>query len=65
MYVCLCKGITDGQIKQAVAATNGSFKAIVNDLQIAKHCGQCAQLALEIYQQAKADINPDQFYSAA
>ena len=41
MFVCICKQVTDGQIKEAV--TNGacSFKDVQSELGVATQCGEC------------------------
>lgn len=40
MYVCICKGITDGQIQQAL--DNGAdYKTLREELGVATDCGQC------------------------
>ena len=42
MYVCLCKGITDKQIKQALEGKNpGQFKEVCSKLGVGKDCGTC------------------------
>lgn len=45
MYVCLCNGITDRQIKATVAAGATSLADLQNQLGVANCCGCCAQLA--------------------
>jgi bacterioferritin-associated ferredoxin len=48
MYVCICKGITDTQIRAAVEDGASS----VNALGVASQCGQCGDLASEIVHQS-------------
>ena len=43
MYVCLCKGITDNQIKDAINQGACSMRDLRNDLDVATQCGKCAR----------------------
>ncbi len=47
MYVCLCKGITDGQIR-AAAANGASIRDIRDQLGVMTECGKCACLTRDI-----------------
>ncbi|WP_144394890.1 (2Fe-2S)-binding protein [Pleionea sediminis] len=64
MYVCLCRGITDTQIKQAVNEGKAScMKSLSKALGIAGDCGRCGRVAKELLEQS---ILPDvKFTSAA
>ena len=48
MYVCLCKGITDSQIRDAVDNGAESLRAVRKQLGVASQCGKCACLAREV-----------------
>lgn len=48
MYVCLCKGITDSDIKQAVEDGAASFKEVRENLGVATNCGSCACAAKKL-----------------
>ncbi|WP_188151831.1 bacterioferritin-associated ferredoxin [Teredinibacter waterburyi] len=48
MYVCLCKGITDTQIRDAVDNGAESLRAVRKQLGVASQCGKCACLAREV-----------------
>ena len=66
MYVCICKGITDSQITDAVAATN--LRKVRKALGVASQCGKCSMLAQEIIDetlQMHTGGNGDLFYAAA
>jgi bacterioferritin-associated ferredoxin len=41
MYICLCKGITDKQIKRSVAQGAQSFQDVRKDLGVATQCCKC------------------------
>ena len=48
MYVCICTGVTDRQIKAAVDDGASSLREITNRIGVASQCGECAALAKEI-----------------
>lgn len=48
MYVCLCKGITDTQITDAVAGGATSLRQVRKALGVASQCGKCGVLTQEI-----------------
>ena len=52
MYVCLCKGITDTQIRAAVEDGANSIREVRNSLGVASQCGKCGILAREIVREA-------------
>jgi len=52
MYVCLCKGITDSQIRQAVADGHTSYSGLRKSLGLASQCGRCSVTAREIFREA-------------
>jgi bacterioferritin-associated ferredoxin len=60
MYVCLCKAVTDRQIKEFVNAGAGSFEEVCRELGVASQCGRCSQLAQSIVETSvkKAPFEP-------
>ncbi|MEP4486686.1 MAG: bacterioferritin-associated ferredoxin [Halioglobus sp.] len=65
MYVCICKGITDTQIRAAVEDGASSVHEVRNTLGVASQCGRCGELASEIVRQSlhpKVD-NQSLFYA--
>ena len=48
VYVCVCKGITDHQIKAAVTEGATSVGRLRKHLGVASQCGKCACLTREI-----------------
>jgi len=48
MYVCLCSGVTDQQIRDAIAAGDTDLKALRKKLGVAISCGMCVPDAREI-----------------
>ncbi|MDX1319507.1 MAG: (2Fe-2S)-binding protein [Oceanospirillum sp.] len=43
MYVCVCAGVTDLQIREAISAGDHSLKALRDSLGIAHSCGMCVK----------------------
>ena len=49
MYVCLCHGITDKAIKQAVREEGiGNLRQLKQHLNVGSQCGRCIQMAQSI-----------------
>ncbi|PJC92421.1 hypothetical protein CUC44_14160 [Aeromonas lusitana] len=48
MYVCLCRGITDTQIRKAVQAGKTEFRQLKQSLEVGAQCGKCVRMAMEI-----------------
>jgi bacterioferritin-associated ferredoxin len=48
MYVCLCNGISDRQIREVVDRGAHSLKDVRCYLPVAECCGRCEELAEEI-----------------
>ncbi|MDA8095877.1 MAG: (2Fe-2S)-binding protein [Betaproteobacteria bacterium] len=46
MYVCLCKAVTDRQIRQAVGQGACTMRALRQTLGVCTGCGRCAQHVL-------------------
>jgi bacterioferritin-associated ferredoxin len=51
MYICLCKGITDNQIREAVRKGATQFGQVRQELGLASQCGKCGILAREVFDQ--------------
>ncbi|MFL5785096.1 MAG: (2Fe-2S)-binding protein [Bacteriovoracaceae bacterium] len=48
MYVCICKGITDKQIKEAITSRNThNPKEILKALGVGSDCGTCVEDAVK------------------
>ncbi|MDD5328479.1 MAG: bacterioferritin-associated ferredoxin [Sulfuricella sp.] len=54
MYVCLCQGVTDGQIREAASAGACSMRDLCANLGVASQCGKCAKCAHKILQESLA-----------
>ena len=69
MYVCLCKSVTDNQIKDAIAGGACSMRDLRNDLDVGTQCGKCARdckslLNETLTAQASAGMATGQFIAA-
>ncbi|MCF4996006.1 (2Fe-2S)-binding protein [Pseudomonas syringae] len=62
MYVCLCTGVTDGQIRDAINEGCCSYKEVRLATGVASQCGKCACLAKEVVRETLAK---SQFVQAA
>lgn len=56
MYVCLCRGITDQDIKDAVANGAESYREIRDLLDLGTRCGRCAPEARAIISDEVAEL---------
>jgi bacterioferritin-associated ferredoxin len=49
MYICICKGITEKQVQDAIAVRqNSGTKEILKSLGIGSDCGTCIEDAIQI-----------------
>ncbi len=67
MYVCLCRSITDSQIREAVAKGNTSFSQVRKQLDLASQCGKCGIMAREVFNESMATMVDDEqlFYAVS
>jgi bacterioferritin-associated ferredoxin len=59
MYVCLCNGFTDKQVRVAGATSGGSVAAVYRSLGVAPRCGKCVPTVRDILQECRRDICDD------
>ena len=52
MFVCLCKSVTDTQIKESIANGAQSFKEVRSQLGVATQCCKCLPMARSIVDEA-------------
>ena len=62
MYVCICQGITDKQIKAAVSAGASSLDDLRTRLSVANCCGQCSHIAQQIIEETLCRADSDELY---
>lgn len=67
MFVCLCNGITDSQIRHAASDGITSLDALQDELGVASQCGQCSDTATAVLAEILATRDasaPPLFYAA-
>lgn len=52
MYVCVCKGVTDGQIRTEACAGACTLRELRARLGVAAQCGRCALQVRQVLQEA-------------
>ncbi len=52
MYVCICHGVTDKDIRTAASNGAHSLEALSEQLNVATCCGRCAECAGEVLYEA-------------
>lgn len=68
MYICLCNGITDKQIRRAIAGGAKSLQCLRDELGVASQCGGCMDHALQLLDGVETRdlcVDDDLFYSPA
>ena len=48
MYVCICRAVTDSQIREEIGNGACSMRELRQRLGVASECGRCSQCALGI-----------------
>jgi len=64
MYICLCQGVTDHDIKRAIDNGATSFRDIQDTLGVATQCGSCELMARSVMKEAMPVLSSDQYYDA-
>ncbi|MDG2375900.1 MAG: bacterioferritin-associated ferredoxin [Woeseiaceae bacterium] len=54
MYVCICKSVTDNQIRRAAARGVDNLLELQQNLGVATGCGKCAGAAQDVLDKANA-----------
>ena len=60
MYVCLCQGVTDGQIREAIYEGCCSYRDVRESLGVGTQCGKCACLAKEVVRETLSEVQSSQ-----
>ncbi len=55
MYVCICKGITDTQIRDAVCSGASNLRSVRQQLGAMTQCGKCAAQTRDLVNKTLAD----------
>lgn len=53
MYVCICRQVTDRDIRQAVAQGASRMRDLREQLGVSAQCGKCAGCAREVLEEAR------------
>lgn len=61
MYICICNGITDRDIRQCVQSGVCSMRDLECTLGVGVSCGRCREAAGEILAETRASAIPAQF----
>lgn len=65
MYVCLCKRITDGQIRQSRMGGVASFDQLQQLLGVSTQCGCCEELARNVFEESiETAVESNLFFAA-
>lgn len=54
MYVCLCKGITDSQIRDAAHRGCSGLRELRRELGVGSQCAKCVRQAREVLRETQA-----------
>jgi len=60
MYVCLCTGVTDGQIRDAILEGCCSYREVRQATGVASQCGKCACLAKQVVRETLTELQSSQ-----
>jgi bacterioferritin-associated ferredoxin len=60
MYICVCKGVTDHAIREAVSQGAERMRDLKANLGITEQCGICACHAKKVLEQALMQAPPAQ-----
>lgn len=58
MYVCLCKGVTDGQIREAMYEGTTTVRGLCRQLGCATQCGKCKHQVREVRSEVLVELQP-------
>jgi len=58
MYVCVCNGVTDRDIRQAAQAGCGSIAELTMRTGCGACCGSCVDMACQLLDEARAQAQP-------
>lgn len=58
MYVCICRAVTENQVRQATCAGACSMRQLRDCLGVAADCGRCAAHARSVQKETLATLAP-------
>lgn len=56
MYVCICNGITENQIRDAISDGVRSLRELRAELGVASCCGKCADCAQQVIHETLSTV---------
>ncbi len=56
MYVCICKGITDNHIREAVDSGCDSLRDLRRELGVGRQCAKCARHARQVLRDTRSAL---------
>ena len=56
MFVCLCNGFTDGQVRQVSPACCGSAAEVYRQLGVRPRCGKCVPMVREMVRREETPL---------
>lgn len=59
MYVCICRSVTDRQIRESVQQGCCTMRDLRNCLGVATQCGRCALTARDVLNEALQEAGQD------
>ena len=65
MFVCLCNGITESQIRAAASTGLCTLEELTEHLGVASQCGQCGDMAQAVLEESGGLIPEERFYAAS
>ena len=60
MYVCLCQGVTDGHIRDAIYEGCCSYRDVRENLGVGTQCGKCACMAKQVVRETLSEVQAGQ-----
>ena len=60
MYVCLCRGVTDNHIRDAIYEGSCSYREERETLGVGTQCGKCACLAKQVVRETLTEVQAGQ-----
>ena len=60
MYVCLCQGVTDGHIRDAIYEGCCSYRDVRENLGVGTQCGKCACAAKQVVRETLTEVQAGQ-----
>ena len=49
MYVCLCHGLTDGEVRRGAATCEGTVADLYRALDVQPTCGKCVPMVRDLF----------------